>query len=132
MFLDLNAEEKHMLHQYSKEHLHQLSVELVSEYNHDGIIPAIGDTYGWKYDETTKGLIFEFVLKKICPSTIYKWLKLLGIKHKSQRKGYYVDGNEKPETVDYRNNYVQRYLMNERHMYHWIQIPEEESNALEI
>jgi len=46
MFLDLNAEEKHMLHQYSKEHLHQLSVELVSEYNHDGIIPAIGDTYG--------------------------------------------------------------------------------------
>jgi hypothetical protein len=46
MLLDLNAEEKHMLHQYSKEHLHQLSVELVSEYNHDGIIPAIGDTYG--------------------------------------------------------------------------------------
>jgi len=42
-----------------------------------------------------------------------------------------VDGHEKPETVNYRNKYMQHYLMCERYMYRWIQIPEEESNALE-
>jgi hypothetical protein len=37
MFLDLNAEKKQKLQLYSKEHLHELSVELVSEYIHDVI-----------------------------------------------------------------------------------------------
>jgi hypothetical protein len=32
-------------------------------------------------EETAKGLITEFGLKKICPSKIYKWLKLLGFKY---------------------------------------------------
>jgi hypothetical protein len=63
-----------------------------------------------RYEETTKGLNSEFGLKKICLSTIYKWLKLLGFKYEPQRKGDYVDGHEKPETVNYRNKYVKCYM----------------------
>jgi hypothetical protein len=112
MFLDLNAEEKQKIQQYSKKHLHELSVELVSEYIHDVIIPAmVEERYlvtpvDERYEETAKGLIAGFGLKKIYPSTIYKWLKLLGFKYEPRRMGYYVDGHEKLETVNYRNKYV--------------------------
>jgi len=69
MFLDFNAEEKQKKQQFSKEHLHELSVELVSEYIHDVIIPAmVQERYlvtpvEKRYKETAKGLIPEFGLK---------------------------------------------------------------------
>jgi hypothetical protein len=61
-----------------------------------------------QYEATVEGMYHEHRFKTICPSTIYKWLKLLGFRCEPRRKGYYVDGHEKPKTISYRNKYVQR------------------------
>jgi hypothetical protein len=137
MFLDLNFEEKQKLENYCKEHLHELTVELVSEYIHDTLIPVmVEQKYNIlpdkeEYDHGVKTLLFEHGLKKICPSTIYKWLKLLGFRYEPRRKSYYVDGHEKAETVTYRNKYIHHYLQYERRMFRWIQVTADESKNLE-
>jgi hypothetical protein len=41
MFLDLNRYEKEKLQQYTKEHLHELSIERMSEYIHETVIPIM-------------------------------------------------------------------------------------------
>ena len=58
-------------------------------------------------------------------------MKHLGFKYEAQKKGYYVDGHEKPATVEYRWSFVQRYLSYERRMFRWIQIPLLEALKLE-
>jgi hypothetical protein len=65
------------------------------------------------YEAALQSMYHDYGLKKICPSTIYKWLKLLGFRYEPRRKGYYLDGHEKPETISYRNKYVQHYLQYE-------------------
>ncbi len=116
MFLDLNRDEKEKLQQYAKEHLHELSIELMSEYIHETVITVmVQERFAVKpedeqYEATVQGMYHEHGLKKICPSTIYKWLKLLGFRYEPRRKGYYVDGHDRPETISYRNKYVQHYL----------------------
>jgi hypothetical protein len=74
----------------------------------------------------------EHGLKKICPSVIYGWMKLLGFKYEPRKKGYYVDGHEKPAAIEYCNSFVKRYLMYESQMYCWIQLTAEESKKMEI
>ena len=46
-------------------------------------------------------------------------------------KGYYVDGHERPATVQYRWKFFQRYLAYEQQMHQWIQVPATEANELE-
>ena len=58
-------------------------------------------------------------------------MKCLGFKYETRRKGYYVDGHEKPSTVEYRSKFVKRYLQNEPRMHRWIQVPREEATRLE-
>jgi hypothetical protein len=55
----------------------------------------------------------------------------LGFKYEPQRKGYYVNGHEKPATIAYQKDFIQRYIAEEAQMYHWIQIREEEAVRLE-
>ncbi len=54
-----------------------------------------------------------------------------GFKYETRRKGYYVDGHEKPSTIEYHSKFVKRYLQNELHMHRWIQVPREEATRLE-
>jgi hypothetical protein len=68
------------------------------EYIHDTIIPLmvkekfqVDATEGERYDEAVKYLMQQNGLGKICPSTIYHWVKLIGFNS--------VDGHEKPSTV---------------------------------
>ncbi len=88
-------------------------IEHISEYIHDTVVPIMAqERYGAKpeeeqYEATVEGMYHEHRFKTICPSTIYKWLKLLGFRYEPRRKGYYVDGHEKPKTTSYRNKYVQ-------------------------
>jgi hypothetical protein len=58
-------------------------------------------------------------------------MKLLGFKYEPRKKGYYVDGHEKPATIEYRNSFVKQYLTYERQMYCWIQLTAEESKEME-
>jgi hypothetical protein len=104
-----NSEEKQKIQQYSKEHLHELSIELASEYIQVVIIPSIvQDRYALtpeeRCEETVKGLFSDFDLKNKCPSTIYKWPKLIGFKYEPQRKSYYADGHKLPELINNRKN----------------------------
>ncbi len=65
-----------------------------------------------------------------CPGAIYRWLKLVGFTYEAQRKGYYVDGHEKPATVTYHKDFVNKYLSEEVQIFHWIQIEQEEAEKL--
>jgi hypothetical protein len=76
-------------------------------------------------------VIKKYGLTKVCPATVYKWMKCLGFKYETRRKGYYVDGHEKPSTVEYRSKFVKRYLQNELRMHRWIHVTREEARKLE-
>jgi hypothetical protein len=58
-------------------------------------------------------------------------MKLLGFRYEPRRKGYYIDGHEKPETISYRNKYMEHYLLYEHRMYQWIQLSTAQSEELE-
>ena len=58
-------------------------------------------------------------------------MKCLGFKDETRRKVYYVDGHEKPSTVEYCSKFVKQYLQNELRMHRWIQVPREEAARLE-
>jgi hypothetical protein len=45
-------------------------------------------------------LLHKYELLHIAPSAVYCWLWKLGFKYKHRRKGYYVDGPEKPATIE--------------------------------
>jgi hypothetical protein len=49
---------------------------------------------------------FAYRLTKLSVPTIYLWMRLLGFKYEPQKKCYYVDGHEKPETKAYRKNFL--------------------------
>ena len=68
---------------------------------------------------------------KLTMMTIYNWMEVLGFKYSSNKKTYYVDGHEKPETVAYRKKYVQQYIQSEIQCFRWIHLSEDEVNELE-
>jgi len=119
----------------------------MSEYIHNTVLPqmvneritttmmlAINNTPGneqVEYDEVEKEMVKLYGLTCICSSTIYQWMKHLGFKYKARKKGYYVDGHEKPATVEYQWSFVQHYLNYEQRMFCWIQIPLLEALKLE-
>jgi hypothetical protein len=47
-------------------------------------------------------------------STVCHWMKCLGLKYEVWKKGYYVDGHEKPAAIEYHKQFVARYLTYER------------------
>ena len=58
-------------------------------------------------------------------------MQQLGFCYKAQEKGYYVDGHEKPATIEYCWAFIKWYLEYEQHMFCWIQIPLAEALKLE-
>jgi hypothetical protein len=53
------------------------------------------------YELSVQNLLYEHGLKKVCPSTIYNWMKPFGFRYEPRRKGYYVDGHKSPATIEY-------------------------------
>jgi hypothetical protein len=82
---------------YAKSNLSTLSGEMLHEYLH-----TVGT---------------------LCPRTVYIWLKQLGFVYSASAKSYYVDSHEKPENVQYRSKFIQRYKTYELRAHRWIQIP---------
>jgi hypothetical protein len=62
---------------------------------------------------------------------VYRWLIKLGFGYETRRKGYYVDGHEKPDTIQYRKQFVTRYLQYEHCAHRWVQITNQEAVELE-
>jgi hypothetical protein len=114
--------------QYLREHLHELSEELLCEYIHETVLPKMTreSTGAVPTDEVyvndVKVLLGKYGLKTISVSTVRRWMKCLGFKYGVRKKGYYVDGHEKPGTIEYPKHFVSRYLTYERRAHRWIQI----------
>ncbi len=78
-----------------------------------------------------KLLLGKCGLKTISVSTVCHWMKCLGFKYEVQKKGYYVDGHEKPSTVEHRKHFVSQYLTYEHRAHCWRQIDAKESPEIE-
>ena len=130
-FLSNNPDVCSKVRKYAHENLVTLSVELISEYLHDVILPKmVMDKYGISekdetYESKKKAILITNGLTKLCPVTVYRYLVLLGFKYKTRMKGYYVDGHERPATILYRDKFNKRYLELERRMFRLIYISKE-------
>jgi hypothetical protein len=135
-FLERNPELVLKIKEYIREHLSELSSEMLCEHLHNNVLPVlVKEETGVEKDSETyvdqvKVVLGRYGLTKICPSTCYNWLRLMGFKYCTQKKGYFVDGHEKPATVAYRANFISRYFEYERRTHRWVQLPE--SQALDL
>jgi hypothetical protein len=139
-FLEQNQDVTATIKQYCKEHLGELSVEFVFDYLHHTILPnLVKDIYGSskeelgdeKYQEALRQVLKPYRLTCISISTVSRWINVLGFKYELRKKGYYVDGHEKPATIEYRKAFCERYLAHEARMHRWVQVKEEVAKALE-
>ena len=139
-FLEQNQDITTTIKQYCKEHLGELSVEFVFDYLHHTILPKfVKEIYGdsrdelgeEKYQEVLKQVLKPYRLTCISISTVSRWMNVLGFKYELRRKGYYVDGHEKPATIEYRKAFCERYLAYEARMHRWVQVKEEVAKKLE-
>jgi hypothetical protein len=83
------------------------------------------------YEGKLKEYLRPYGLTCVSPSTVYRWMIRLGFRYEPRRKRYYVDGHEKPATVEYRWAFCKRYLVYEQCMHRWIQVPEHVANELQ-
>jgi hypothetical protein len=99
-FLERNTELCMKIKECVREHLAELSSEMLYEYLHNTVLPMLvkeenrveKDSEG--YVDQVKTLLEKYCLAKICPSTCYNWLHQLGFLYCTQKKGYPVDGHE--------------------------------------
>ena len=78
--------------------------EVMFDFVHNDLLPDLLRTRQNKVgreDMTMEELLKENGLKMICPRTIYNWLAALNFTYGARKRGYYVDGHEKPENVAY-------------------------------
>ena len=76
-------------------------------------------------------LLRLYGLKNPIIGTIYKWMSSFGFKYNTIKKAYFVDGHEKPETVQYRKGYCQDYLHNKICWHCWAQFSLSEIKEIE-
>jgi hypothetical protein len=121
-FLQQNQVVCMKLQSYAKEHFSGLSVELILECLLEKVLPSmVKETRRVKQRAVSQEQYIAEVKKLgtyglacIDPSTIYQWLQKLGFRCEPRRKEYYVDGHEKPTTIEYQKNIVRHYLLYER------------------
>ena len=114
--LERNQELCIKIKEYVHEHLSELSSEMLCEYMHTVVMPIlVKDETGVEkenvgYTDYLKVTLGKYGLTKIFPSTCYNWLRQLGFQYCTQKKGYFVDGHEKPATVAYQDAFISRYF----------------------
>jgi hypothetical protein len=137
--LDLNPDVCAAIKEYGRANLGTMSVELMSQYIHNVILPSMVEKEqreGNGSDASIQEISIQSILKKygltcICLSTVYRWVKKLGFNYEPRKKSYYVDGHERESTINYRWRFIERYLGYEQRMFRWIQITEKEAIDLE-
>jgi hypothetical protein len=115
-FLQENKDVSLKIQAYSRENLHELSVELMMEYLHYTIIPnLVKQSTGVGPEEEAhvskkKDLFEQYGLKILCISMVYQCMRALGFKYEVHKKGFYVHGPEKPAMLQYRKKFISRYM----------------------
>ena len=99
-FLELNPDVCSALKTYACANL-----EMMVEYLHNTLLPEIvkkemnerncNNLPGLDKSICKQIILQRYGLTKLCPGTVYRWLRLLGFNYEAQRKVYYVDGHEK-------------------------------------
>jgi len=97
------------LKEWVRKNLDGLTTDKMHDYVHNTMIPAlIRDTSDCNEDEvqsrSTKEYLEYYGIKTIAPSSIYCWMKALGMKYNATKSNDYVDGHEREreESVRYR------------------------------
>jgi hypothetical protein len=150
-FLEDNDDAVSLIVRYACSKLSELSVELMYNYLHCNVIPSMirmrrdrsqatkplshyvaepESNNSTVTDAEKQALLKEYGLKELCLATVNNWMLKLGFKYETRRKCYYVDNHEKPETVEYRWGYVNRYLNYELRSHRWIQIPVAQARSI--
>ena len=62
----------------------------------------------------------------LCPSTVYRWMRALGMNYCSRKKNFYVNGHERADVIKYRKEYIVQYFKDELRMFRWMQLPLDE------
>ncbi len=100
------------IQQYARENLHQLAVELIRQYLHETVLPnMVEQTTGCKpgddkYKSEKKNLLRQYGLELFSINTVYRRMRALRFKYEVRKKGFYVDGHEKPMTLEYRKKII--------------------------
>jgi len=69
-------------------------------------------------------------LKEISNSTICRWLKFLGFRHKNFEKTFNCDGHEAEDTVKERIEFIVKYLDIEQRTHSWVLVKGSDLDAL--
>ena len=131
---DCNPDLKDEFISYAKANLVNLNAEIMYDFVHDTLIPKLVEQERKETGDselTKESVLANYKIKTLHIRTLYKWMECLGFKYPTRRKTYYVDGHERPDNVKYRNEYIKRYLRNERRCFRWIQLPMSEVEELE-
>ena len=103
-FLDSNPDMRAKIVEFSRLNIKHLSGELLFQYIHNELLPALLETRREEtgVQEMTLDDVFkENRLRKLSLPTVYNWMQALHFKYSPRKKTYYVDGHENPETVEY-------------------------------
>ena len=152
IFLDY-SDEAINLRAFIRTNLEDISVEKVHHYIHDKLFLRIASSFmdreanekmqknankEWNVDEdevqmiTINGMLAHYKLTSLSRSTVWSWMKVLGMKYDDRNKNYYVDGHKRPDVVFSRWIFVKKYLRRELRMHRWIQVSKEQLSELDI
>ena len=84
---------------------------------------TIDDFHRWINDTLLKESAPGMTVSR---STAQRWLYKLGFQHKVAKKGVYIDGHDRPDVIDYRNNvFLPQMAEVEQRSYHYLTVDRE-------
>jgi hypothetical protein len=67
-------------------------------------------------------------LKRVCSSTVWQWLQLMGYKNDNNHYCYYTDGHEQQDAVDDHNKwFLVQYFRHKHQAHRWLQLTKEKA-----
>jgi len=153
-FLQQNPDLCTLILEYTREHQHELSINFLSEYIHDTILPLLimektpsssSSSYGApvlpgspipvllkdEYEAELKQELKKIGLTCVSPSTVYHWMYHLSFKYLPQQKSLLCWWTWTTCNCGMPMDFVQQYLAYEQWMHWWIQITAAEAMELE-
>lgn len=81
---------------------------------------------------TMETFLDEHKLKELCLSTIWRWMKYLGMNYSARHKSFYVDGHEREDVVQDRENFCLKYLTQyEQKCLRWVQVKKSQAELID-
>ena len=119
-----------MIRKWANSKLDSLSCENVQLHIKNYILPEVYKTYLGDCDSdddalSQDDLLHLFGLKKICLTTVWKWMKYMGFSYNERIKSYFSDHHEDEGNKTCQKKFIKEYFEIEKRTYRWIQLTEE-------